>query len=185
MTTRPVLLVRTDGRLIHEVPGEWDGTSVIEKKARRRYIVLSEPYQKTVKSGVGTKAINVFFVSTSTATTWDPDIMRAWRESLVKLGLSEAEAEAATPEGIAVDAPGWTSTVIDEDPSTGEQRPYRVTPEYIFEMADASDMRAWNQAAGTNKMMLWLSAGAGAAGMVGLYFIFQLVKGTSFFGHSG
>jgi hypothetical protein len=187
--SRPAIAIIVDGHVVRKLPAVWDGTALVEKKRRRKYIVLSEPYLMTEKAGLlGTKAVNVFFVSTRTATSWDPDTMNKWVEDVKR--LREPKEDEVSPKerpvGVTTMAPDWMSSVEDEmvDPATGQvvTRPYRVTPEFIFEQSDSSDMKAWNQQQATSKTMLWLAAGAGAAGMVMLYFVFQLVKGTSFFG---
>lgn len=189
--SRPATLLVVDGNVVRKLPAEWDGTALIEKKRRRKYIVLSEPYLMTEKALVGSRAVNVFFGSTNSATTWSPEVMAAWvadakrlREKMGAAKDKEAvpEQDEPVPDGVTAPAPWWTSTVVDEDPLSGEEKPYRVTPEFIFEQSDAADVRAWNQQQATSKTMLWLAAGAGAAGMVMLYFVFQLVKGTSLFG---
>lgn len=204
--SRPATIFVVDGHVVRKLPADWDGTALVEKKRRRKYLVMSEPYLMTEKAAIGTRAVNVFFVSTQTSTTWDAETMRRFVQDVRRIrdgskapkpGKPKKGEPAPPPaapadagpeeevEGVTVPAPAWASTVIDIDPATGDERPYRVTPEYIFEQSDSSDVRAWNQQQGTNKTMLWLAAGAGAAGMVMLYFVFQLVKGTSFFGHSG
>src|SRR5581483_4257810 len=205
--SRPATIFVVDGHVVRKLPADWDGTALVEKKRRRKYLVMSEPYLMTEKAAIGTRAVNVFFVSTQTSTTWDAETMRRFVEDARRIrsggkapkpakparaGKGAPAQPAAPPaateaeereevEGVTVPAPMWASSVIDVDPATGDERPYRVTPEYIFEQSDSSDVRAWNQQQGTNKTMLWLAAGAGAAGMVMLYFVFQLVKGTSFF----
>jgi hypothetical protein len=180
---RPAIIFSVDGHVIRKVSGEWDGTALIEKGRRRKYIVMSSPYIMTEKAGFGTKAVNVFFASTQTATTWDVATMNKFVEDLRKLGApKKGEPTEEEPQGATIPPPNWVNVITDVDILTGVKQPYRVTPEYIFEQSESSDIRAWNQQQATSKMMLWLAGGAGAAGMVMLYFVFQLVKGTSFFG---
>lgn len=47
-----------------------------------------------------------------------------------------------------------------------EGKRYKLTPEMVFELAVADDIRAYNQAGKINMLLIWLALGAGAAIMV-------------------
>lgn len=130
-----------DGNVVRKKECEWDGESLIEKSKRRKYVVQSAPLLMTERGalGVGSRAVNAFFVSSETATTFDP--------------------------------PRGKSTITNGDKS------YQVTPEMIFEMCDAADMKALNLSQGIPWFLVWMSFGAGGAAMVILYFLFGILQG--------
>lgn len=146
--TVQVLVVR--GNRIERRRMKWDHQCLVDRRNRETYRIMSQP--RVMKTG--SRWSQVFFAHHGSATTVD-------------LGNGPIEINGQT-----TDFPQ-----VEHGEMELEGKKYKLTPELVFELAVADDIRAYNQAGKTNVLLLALAAGSGAALMVFVYMIFQVMGG--------
>ena len=157
---RKVTCYIVDGTQVVPKKMVWEGTSLVSNdKDRLRFLVRSKPRNMTKSAfgGLVSKSRNVFFASTRSATTYDPDDFNG-----VTLDDPAQESIATSDTIDGYDA--------DKNPIF---RKYRITPEHIYEVSENSDLKGLNLALRPSWPILFMAMGAGAGAFVLLFVIIR------------